>query len=72
MSRAGKKGFEGFRTLVSRIFIKYINYDNKKKKTLTTDRVLDQRLQKKKLTIKQGCYIVQGTFKTFCRTDSVI
>ena len=59
--------------LVWRIFIKYINYDKKKrKKTVITDRVLDQGLRKKKLTIKQGRYIVQGTFKTFCSTDSVI
>lgn len=53
---------------MSRTGIKYINYE---KKTVTTVRVLDKGLQKRKLAIKQGCYIVQGTFKTFCRTDSV-
>lgn len=47
MSRADKKGFEGFRMLFLKN-IYQIHKLRKKKKIVTTDRVLDQGLQKKR------------------------
>ena len=46
MSRADEKGFEGFRMLFLKN-IYQIHKLRKKKKIVTTDRVLDQGLQKK-------------------------
>ena len=53
MSRADKKGFEGLRMLFLKN-IYQIHKLRKKKKIVTTDRVLDQGLQKKETYNEAG------------------